>query len=156
MAETIEFVFEGVPRAHVAHLFIQLLGNAEEVVSVQCTENRESETGDIVEILRTAIASPFDLSVMVRVRKLRIGDTELPDALIRMVKYDGSFDVDCSFDSDFMCGRVAYLQTYLCQIADEFGVPSYFAGMDPAVDPETRFFSNRETGPLECRLVPNA
>ena len=148
MTGVVEFVFEDVARSVVASLFEYLLSRSAEVVALESTEDVGEANARSDEILRAAIVSMLDLSILARVRQLEVGQTVIPSALVRMVKYGISFDIDVSFDADLCALNVKELQAHVLQIAEEFGVRLCYAGIEPAADPETRFFTSREIGPL--------
>ncbi len=149
MEEVIEFVCEGVPRKSSAALFMHLLSNSAEVVSFECTESVAGSNAATSEIVDAAVDASMNLSVMANVRALRIGTLMLPNALVRMVKYDDCFDVDCSFDAAAIKGQVMGLHAAVLDLSERFEVKACFAGLDPAADNDTRLFTDREIGPLK-------
>jgi hypothetical protein len=148
MTEVIEFVFEDVERSVVASLFEYLLSKSAEVVTFESTEDVGEANAKRGEVLCAAIGSILDLSILAHVRQFEVGQAVIPSALVRMVKYGISFDIDVSFDVELCALNVEDLQAHVLQIAKDFSVSSCYAGLEPAADPGTRFFTNQETGPL--------
>jgi hypothetical protein len=148
MTEAVEFVFEDVERSVVASLFVYLLSKSAEVVTFECTEDVGEASANRGEILRAAIASMLDLSILAHVRQFEMGQAVIPSALVRMVKCGINFDIDVSFDANMCALDVANLQAHVLQIAEEFSIMLCYAGLEPAADSETRFFTNQEIGPL--------
>ena len=125
-----------------------MLSNAAEVITFDCTEDVAGSHAANPEIVNLAVVATMDLSVMAHVRELRVGTVVLPDALLRMVKYDDCFDVDCSFDAFIIRGQVTDLHAAVLALSERFEVRTCFAGLEPATDRDTRIFTDRELGPL--------
>lgn len=148
MEELIEFVFEGVARRNAGALFMHLLSNSAEVITFACTENVAESNAATSEVVTAAIVATMDLSVMAKVRALQVGPLLLPNGLLRMVKYDDCFDVDCCFDAGAIKGQVMILHAAVLNLSERFEARTCFAGLEPASDLNTRFFTDREIGPL--------
>jgi hypothetical protein len=73
----------------------------------------------------------------------------------RVVRHSGgSFDVEVNFDTDDLDGgpdRVGALHAFSTRLARKHGVETYYGGIEPAVDLDTRMFTGRELGPVRFR-----
>ena len=71
--------------------------------------------------------------------------------LFRVVKYGGSFDVEFFFydsDVDDVGAAMRGMQRYIVELASKFQLGGFYGGMEPAVDVQTRYFTNGDFGPL--------
>jgi hypothetical protein len=71
--------------------------------------------------------------------------------LFRVIKYCDNFDVELFFyDSDVNDVGMAMrgMQAYIADLASKFQVGEFYGGMEPAVDIQTRYFTNESFGPL--------
>jgi hypothetical protein len=93
-----------------------------------------------------------EVCVLVNVRNLKIMELIIGSVLVRILKYDGVFDIDLSFDENDvgLRGRAVLdaLLTYSKEMADKFEVANCFYGVEPASDEDTRFFTSGELGPF--------
>ncbi|MCG8554618.1 MAG: hypothetical protein MJD61_04915 [Proteobacteria bacterium] len=87
-------------------------------------------------------------------KSLSLGEgVVLGDVHVRCLRYDGDFyDVEINFrlkDSVAPSTKalVEALHAFACRLADHAGVESYFAGLEPAADEDTRIFTGKDEGP---------
>ncbi|CAH0182122.1 hypothetical protein ABH908_004893 [Pseudomonas frederiksbergensis] len=155
MAGLLEIVFEDVTQEVMLPFLERVVSDAESVVSAECSEDFWVwKNGQIqLDAISAAIEFDEDLSVLVNVRGLRFMGVIVNSALIRVLKYQGKFDLDISFDEhDFwLCGvgAVNALLAYSKAAAKKFEFVSCYFGMEPASDEATRFFTNDILGPLK-------
>lgn len=72
---------------------------------------------------------------------------------LRLFFYDGKYDIDFNFD---LLNQVASDQkilieevhSYTKKIANKFNITAYFGGLEPAIDKNTRYFTQEKKGPL--------
>lgn len=90
-----------------------------------------------------------------RVSNLVIGEgCFIDNAHVRILCYEVSvYDVELNFvleDTNLKPKRLLHsiLHRFALELADEHGVHNCYAGLEPAVDKETRLFTNEMTGPL--------
>jgi hypothetical protein len=154
VAGLLEVVFELVDKGSVLPLLTEIINGAESVVSTQCSETfpvwRDCQIQ--LDAISAAINFEGEICVLVNVRNLKVRELIISAVLVRVLKYDGMFDVDFSFDeSDVgLRGRAVLdaLLAYSKGMADKIEVASYFYGVEPASNEETRFFTNGVLGPL--------
>lgn len=81
------------------------------------------------------------------------GGAVLHDAHLRFLRYDGvAYDVEVNFkrrqaEAASSSVLIAALFDFAAKLAEANGVETYFAGLEPASDEETRIFTGREKGP---------
>ncbi|MGF6458213.1 hypothetical protein [Pseudomonas frederiksbergensis] len=155
MAGLLEIVFEDVTQEVVLPFLERVVSDAESVVSAECSEDFLVWKNGQMQLDAISVAIEFDedLSVLVNVQGLRFMGVIVESALIRVVKYQGKFDLDVSFDErDFgLCGvdAVSALFAYSKEVAKEIEFVSCYFGMESASDEATRFFTNDVLGPLK-------
>jgi hypothetical protein len=82
-------------------------------------------------------------------------DVSISNAHLRIVLYEVSFfDVELNFILADVFARSkniiqSSLHNYVSNLADRYGINSYFGGMEPAIDLETRIFTGPILGPLK-------
>jgi hypothetical protein len=84
---------------------------------------------------------------------LVVGDTAIPNVSVRILHYDGKFDVEANWSTADLPEpaewSIAALHRKAQEIATRYEIESYFAGLDPASDEDTRFFTGRSLGPFQ-------
>jgi len=156
MDELIEIVFENVSKEKVFHLLKCLRCDAESIASVGASEDIDFlKNGELnQQAIESIINFSGDVTILIRLKKIKIGEITIPLVLLRLVKYDDQFDVDFNFDHSEIqylpqSMIIKELHKRISEIAKENGVISWFAGIEPASDEETRYFTNEEIGPLQ-------
>lgn len=155
MSNLIEIVFERVAKSCVMQLLSLLIYSSEKITSVQCSENIELFLDDKLseEVLNNLLNIDGDMSVLINMQTMRIGEHVLPNVQLRLVKYGSEYDIDFNFDYNdikniSMTSLINSLHRHIKKLASEFDVASYYGGMEPASDEDTRYFTNEEVGPL--------
>lgn len=155
MSDLIEVVFEKISKEFVTQLFIKLLKKTEKISNIKCSEQfislpNEEISEDIIDKL---IEYDCDFTLIVNTKNLKFDNITIPNTLFRLIKYGYDYDVDFNFDYNEIKNvkvpdLINILQNHMKIIASEFGVSSFYGGMDPASDKDTRYFTGEELGPL--------
>ncbi|MGL6011421.1 MAG: hypothetical protein ACRC0J_07895 [Shewanella oncorhynchi] len=91
--------------------------------------------------------------MLINVRSLTFRDVSVNSALIRILKYQGKFDLDISFDEDDVgladVNGIDAFFAFSKEVAKKFEFGNCYFGMEPASDESTRFFTNDVLGPLK-------
>ena len=155
MASLFEVVFENIVKSGVIQLLLFLISCAERVINIQCSENVElSTSGELDEkFLESVLNYDGDISVVINLGNVNFGSLVLPKVLLRLVKYDNQFDIDFNFDTNDlqnmgMTDLAKELHTHTKYIAKEYEVATFFGGIEPASDVDTRYFTNGNKGRL--------
>jgi hypothetical protein len=133
--ELFELVFEELPEAVALSIASELAGHAIEARSP------EAETLDE------------------EIEQLKISDSVvIKRPHVRVLCYgDRIYDVELNFSladvDELVPGRLSVdLQTFAACLVKPFDSVSFFAGLEPASDEDTRIFTNEEMGPLTLSL----
>ncbi len=153
MQNTFEVVFENVPEPNVGGLVDELLSHAKNIDLIEISEEDALESGGVVdrERLSKVLLDKQDLTAMIRVRQFAISSAVLDVALIRVVKYENTTDVDISFNIDEAndpASIMQSLQPFALEVAGSFSTGDVYGGLEPANDYATRYFTNLQSGPL--------
>ncbi|MEO6680177.1 MAG: hypothetical protein ABIO21_22780 [Pseudomonas sp.] len=155
MAGLLEIVFEDVRQDVVLPLLQTVVANADTIVSAECSEDFFVWKDGRIEFDEVSAAIEFDesLSIFINVRSLKVVSVIVDAALVRIVKYQGRFDMDISFDEGDVglqgVDVVGGVFAFSTEMANEFEFVSCYFGMEPASDEATRFFTNSVLGPLK-------
>ncbi|MDA8481432.1 hypothetical protein NNO07_00005 [Pseudomonas resinovorans] len=158
MAESYEVVLQEVPVKGLFALLKELEGISERVGDLVVSEGLEGSRceGGFCENLVNAFSS-YEGSVCMAEKLFRFRvskDDFLSSVLLRVVKYEGRVDVEMSFDS-FIDLDVGFVMLAFQEISNalsrRFHVKDCYGGLEPAVDVDTRYFTNGLLGPLSLR-----
>lgn len=100
-----------------------------------------------------ASPGPDEGVVDVRLPRLKLNArTVLVDVSVRILRYGNQYDVVVLFESDLEWagpfGEIMdALHEYAMKLSQRHNVKSYYAGLDPAMDEDTRFFTGTSRGP---------
>jgi hypothetical protein len=159
MAELLEIVLEGVLRSRVYQVLMILLDKAGRIIDVQCSEHlpffydgKLSEKE--VEIF---LKLSDDASLLIKLSDLKINNVVIPSVLLRVVKYNDQFDIDFNFDEQDIESMstttlMKEIHSFVSKICESYEIDHWFGGMEPASDEATRFFTDKEIGPLADRM----
>lgn len=155
MANLIEVVFENVGKNCVLQLLKLLITSLENIISIECTENpslfREGQIFE--EDINPFLDFEGDITVLIKIRSIDLSNIILPNVQLRLLKYEGQYDVEFNFDFNELENTatttlVKELHAHAKCISLECGVSDFCCGMEPASDEDTRYFTNDELGPL--------
>ncbi|MFJ2386726.1 hypothetical protein [Pseudomonas koreensis] len=155
MAGLLEIVFENVKQNVVLPLLESVINNSDSVDSAQCSEIFPVWNNGELEFDAVGAALDFNgtVSVLISVRGLNFIGVSVSSALIRILKYQGKFDLDISFDEDDVglanVDVTGDFFEFSKEVAKKFEFGSCYFGMEPASDESTRFFTNDVLGPLK-------
>lgn len=89
MADLVEVVFEGIEDSCIIKLFNSLIRSPDNVLTTQYPEDLKLfDNGSLIEGANSQLLSySGDVSILVNIKLLNIGDLELPYAQLRLIKY---------------------------------------------------------------------
>lgn len=155
MADLLEVVFEGVSKDEAMGLFMALLSGSLNISVVSCPEDIKLTDGiKLNKSVLNSLVNIEDLALLINADTLKLEHINLSKVLIRLTKYERLFDIDFNIDIE-NCRNInkktfiRELQNEVSKLADNHQVTSYFAGMEPAVDKNTRYFTGNVIGPLQ-------
>ena len=117
------------------------------------------DEGAAVELSRRIYGSPVAIPTENGVSEVDIQTVALRDDLhvrrvhLRILRYeDSQFDLEMNFElgdvPHQMRSKLAAALHHFAKLhSDAAGVQNYYAGLEPAVDEDTRIFTGKETGP---------
>lgn len=155
MVGLLEIVFENVKQVVVLPLLETVITNAASVVSAECSEVFPVWNNGGLELDAVGAAVDFNgtVSVLINVRSLTFRGVSINLALIRILKCQGKFDLDISFDEDDVgladVNGIGAFFAFSKEVAKKFEFGNCYFGMEPASDESTRFFTNDVLGPLK-------
>ncbi len=132
-----------------------LIESTENVVCFQCSEKIVLFVNG--ELSEKALNQLFDfggnVSVIINLHAIKLDGIILPNVQLRLVKYGNEYDIDFNFDYNElrnidMTALIDNLHAHAKNIALELGITSFYGGIEPASDEDTRYFTNEEKGPL--------
>ena len=153
MGEVVEVVFEDVDHAAARSVFLELLARGKRVLSVTM------DGSDADSSIDTLITRGGYESLVARIERFQTGeheDTTAPNALLRMFNYkecaETKTDIELSFEFDGTADKAplfAALHDLSIRLAEAHRIDTYYGGLEPAVDAETRLFTGKIVGPLQ-------
>lgn len=155
MSSFFEVVFENVFKRNVGRLLLLLIAGAGRIVNVQCSEDiRLIDSGELdASALNSLLNFQGDVTLSINLSDLKFGGVIIPNALLRLVKYGELYDIDFNFDPDEFkdvarMSLVKQLHDHAKEVAIDSEIDTFFGGMEPASDKDTRYFTNDDFGPL--------
>lgn len=148
MGDLSEVVFEGVPPNQTSDLLGAIVAKGE-IESITYGNDFKERT---IQELQTLLPSKDFGYVHVRRLTLRT-NVVLNLVLIRIFVGDnGVIIVDFTFETDDIKAgfkeNILELHQLVDSLAQRFQVNRYYAGMEPADDEDTRYFTDKQKGPL--------
>lgn len=155
MSSILEVVFERVTKSCVIQLLSLLIKNVEEISSIQCSEKVELFVNDGLskEAIDQFLRFDGEIIALFNLKAMKLRDIVLPNVQLRLVKYENEYDIDFNFD----CNEIENTSTAVLidelhaqakDFACKFDIASFYGGMEPASDEDTRYFTNDVLGPL--------
>ncbi len=101
--------------------------------------------------LYSSIENSSDGLFAFKFSKFDLTGISLSHVVFLLYKYDDKYDLNCFFDMSELKRLVTLptLQHWAELLAKELNVTDYYAGYEPAIDEETRFFTRNILGPLK-------
>jgi hypothetical protein len=157
MSNLLEVVFENVSKVNVSQLLLYLVYSAKRIVSADTSEDIEllEDKGKLnKQAVESLISFSGDVTALIKLEEMKVDGIVLPLVLLRLVKYNDLYDIDFNFDRaelkhTDMPKLIKALHMSTSSLAKEYEVKNWFAGMEPASDENTRYFTNNELGSLK-------
>lgn len=160
MNNLFEVVFEGIDRNCVVRFLLHFISSSKQIISITCSENVVFMEGGVLnaEGLESVININEDMCVLIKLQDMKASSVLVPDVLLRLVKYGEEFDVDFSFDASKLKNIdepliTKHLHAFAEEMAKDVKLKNFFGGMEPASDESTRYFTNKNTGPLSLAII---
>jgi hypothetical protein len=154
MNESFEVVLQGVAKDDLFVLLNSLVSCANNMANITFSEGIVSTNVNDFnrEVVEEILQSKGNLCVSANLYMFNVARTiVVPFILLRVIKYDGKIDVELCFDDTRIASihEVMFaMQGYVKQVAEKVNIEIFYGGMEPAVDIDTRYFTNDSWGPL--------
>ncbi len=155
MSNLFEVVFEDIPKNKVMPLLLSLIASSNRVINTRCSEDISFVDRDKIStsLLQYVLNFEGDISMLFDLQDMRTGSIDLPKVLLRLVKYEDKYDIDFNFnesevDNKDIQSLIVELHGYAKKLAHDYEIQSFFGGLEPASDEETRYFTNELLRPL--------
>ncbi len=156
MSNLFEVVFEDIPKSKVIPLLLSLIASSNRVINTRCSGGISFMDGDKIStsILESVLNFEGDISMLFDLQDMHVGSIDLPKVLLRLVKYTDKYDIDFNFDESeidnkYIQSLIAELHDCAKKLASDYNIQNFFGGMEPALDEDTRYFTNEVLGPIE-------
>jgi hypothetical protein len=155
MENLVEMVFEDVNKEYVIPLLERLIFLSDAIIGIDCSEgviiNHDGKL-DVIS-LEKAINFDGDICVFIRLSELRIEGIIFHSVLVRLLKYENMYDIDFNLNLDEIVRKdetflIGEIHQFAMKISNEYKIGSFYAGLEPASDKATRYFTEGEIGPL--------
>jgi hypothetical protein len=155
--ESYEVVFADVPAKKLLALLTAIEGSAETLSDLKLSEPIlvSRDGGVYKELIDDFLTCENAICLSELLGRFRVAYALLlPLVLLRVVKFGAVTDVELSFDwvdeldAD---GLMEAMQVYAGNLCKIYEVAEFYGGLEPAVDIETRYFTNDKLGPLAMK-----
>lgn len=155
MGDIVELTFENVRIEAVPNIIILLTSSGKNVVSynVQC-ENEPCKPIDWNShgSIRDALRDLGDGSIYLNINNLNSKILKIEAKGIQIFKYGDAVDINISFAlTSINTKNVSCMLEFSRSLACKYKASSFYAGLEPANDEETRIFTNNNMGPIIIR-----
>lgn len=146
MPNLVDATFENIAEEYVVPLVIRLMHSESNILNIVSPEGKP-----FISALNFTINNKNDGVFIMNLKTLKIKTNVLFEINLRVLKYSDKYDLDFNFRESNIIIFSNFLKEfhiYMTQLAMEFNVSIYYAGMEPASDEHTRYFTCLENGPL--------
>lgn len=147
MAELLEVVFENVPDSKLVEIVLRLFSDCFKIgLMSEWSANEKGSKGCF-------LVPSKGCSSIVKFHNATCFNQPFSAAVMRVSKFNGAIDLDFTVNEDEVSSleRGFFFQNLhkaTNKIASENNVGAWYAGMEPAIDADTRYFTGNEVGPL--------
>ncbi|WAS96430.1 hypothetical protein [Nannocystis punicea] len=147
MGQIVEVVFESVAPNTAATLLHDVIATSSDVRGIDVDGKSVSSGASARELVGSGASC-----VSVRLSDATMGCRLVPNVGLRLLKTgDDCYDVEVNLDLDDVdepSTIASALHDFARDLARRNDVASYFAGLEPAADEDTRIFTGETQGPL--------
>ncbi len=150
VTEIIEIVFEKIQLDKIVELLINKLSSStlkDHTISTDSSEiNWQSK-----ETLFKSVDQSSDGAIYFIFLDYELEDIHCSRMGFQIIKYENFYDLNLSMEEKEIREKISVLdlQKRVAFLADALKATSYYCGYEPAMDGETRFFSDVSLGPLK-------
>lgn len=149
MAELFEVVLDTVPERSIPPILGLITSNCSVVARV---DDSEIPT-DARSVRSVFLIPPNGDCYIFKAENLKLCGFDLGVTILRISQTSGVFALDFNFlegdlDSLRHANFIEKLHKYVSDLGKTHGIGTWYAGMEPAEDEETRYFTDYKLGPL--------
>ncbi|WP_375186074.1 hypothetical protein [Pseudoalteromonas sp.] len=150
MSTVIEVVLDSIEKSDIKTVLNALLIGKDNVINISASEDEINVSTFFSNnsYLDDFFMSKSESTLLFLLKKITVGNVVIPNPLLRLVKYDTQFDIDFSFENEV---DVHQLHMGISCLLKGVNVKEFYAGLEPAQDIDTRFFTNQELGPYQIK-----
>jgi hypothetical protein len=154
MSENIEIVFEEINISFFINWIKKIDKNGlfvdEVIINLQKNLKEYFIDWDQIEKL---LINEKDIAIFINAKKIIIDDINIDNISFQVIKYELKYDLNILFDSDSYknCldeNEILKLYKLSKKISKLIKAKNYYAGIEPAIDIETRIFDINKIGPF--------
>ncbi len=155
MAEIIEILFENIEFNEASSFITDLSfqGNIKNIqVSVDDGFSLEDGNNNLLDI-GSYFKKCSGGAIYINMENVQLNNKLLPKIGVQILKYTNIYDLCIDVGSQQLQELIPLesLQKWASNVSQRLRSESYYCGLEPASDEDTRFFSNGNFGPLEFK-----
>ncbi|MEE1880860.1 hypothetical protein V0R55_11860 [Pseudomonas soli] len=148
-----EVMLERVPDVALQAVLKVIVASAKTHSDLSLSADSEVQGGESLEAVTQRLhGSGESVCLSLRLWEFNVSNkVSLPLVLLRVIKWEDRLDIELSFNStpaDDLSDIMQALHAYVSGLAGRFSIPVFYGGMEPAIDNDTRYFTNETLGPL--------
>jgi len=152
MKEIIEVVFEDIKLENLSATLIAIMANSV-ITNYQVTNgsNHLEIAFESSDVLYDTINSLPDGAIYISLSPFSFDTMNVEKLGLQVYKYCSKYDLSIDVDENIVKTKYTILDLKIWSenISKRLNAQKYFCGYEPAVDVQTRFFSNDRMGPLK-------
>lgn len=156
MGNLFEIVFEDISIENIDSCLKKLTKHGENVLNYNFSSDDKS---DIMinfkndDEIKNILIEHHGGALLINLNELNLESIEIPKCSIRIINYDDKYDLEINFDLvdvSMIDNKLLLneLRIFSSNIAENYRINNYYAGIEPAYDEENRAFTNNELGPF--------
>ncbi len=153
MSEIIEITFETVQIEKVANLLINLVSSST-LSNYQISTDTPHIQIDLQgqNLFQDSITHSSDGTFYFNFLSFNLNGLHLSQAGLQIYKYINIYDLNMHVEREEIAQKISVskLHSWSKFLAHELKAKTFFCGYEPAIDEDTRFFSENTTGPLKA------
>ncbi|QJQ19906.1 hypothetical protein HG549_08155 [Pseudomonas sp. SK] len=154
MSESYEIVLQQVAAVDL-HALLKLIEMGAQDLSSLAVSGDFGEVGAVginKSLIDAVVAAEGEVCLTEQLHGFKVLEAiRLPLVLMRVIKYEGKFDIDLSFDEvpSFDIDQIMFaMQEYAVALSRKFNIKEFYGGLEPAADIDTRYFTGNASGPV--------
>lgn len=152
MEDLIEVLFENIPQTNVVPMLHEILSLSSFYECVNCPPEMDKSMFSSFSTLEDILINLDDFITIYTLKDIKTENQSIDHIVLRLIKFQNYFDIDFSFsekiDTDENRKLLKDIFNLSNQLRHKYFVFHCYAGMEPAIDEATRYFTDDKIGPL--------